>query len=76
MINDNSNVVIVTTKDSETVQALLDINGLSRATEFYDTASYERFGCKSYFIDDYMKKNNIKRAIFIDDSLKHISKCS
>jgi CMP-N-acetylneuraminic acid synthetase/phosphoglycolate phosphatase-like HAD superfamily hydrolase len=75
LINSNNNIVIVTTKDAETVQALLDANGLNRAIDIFDTESYEEFGCKSYFMDDYIKKKNIKRAIFIDDSHKHISKC-
>ncbi|MEH6449786.1 MAG: hypothetical protein V7765_14000 [Oleispira sp.] len=76
LINNNINIVIVTTKDAETVLALLETNGLSRSIDIFDTASYEEFGCKSYFMDDYIRKNSITRAIFIDDSKKHISKCS
>jgi CMP-N-acetylneuraminic acid synthetase/phosphoglycolate phosphatase-like HAD superfamily hydrolase len=76
LINENTNIVIVTTKDSETVKTLLKANGLKRSVAIYDTTAYEKFGCKSYFIDDYMNKNNIKRAIFVDDSSKHLSKCS
>jgi CMP-N-acetylneuraminic acid synthetase/FMN phosphatase YigB (HAD superfamily) len=76
LINNNNNVVILTTKDAETVRALLEVNGLKRNVDVFDTKSYEKFGCKSYFIDDYIKKNRIKKAIFIDDSDKYISKCS
>ncbi len=76
LINDNPNIVIVTTKDCETVRALLDINGLNRDVDIYDATTYEKFGCKSHFIDDYIKKNKIQRAIFVDDSAKHLSKCS
>lgn len=75
LINSNSNIVIVTTKDAETVRVLLDENGVNRAIDIFDSESYEKFGCKSYFMDDYIKKHNIKRAIFIDDSKKHIAKC-
>jgi len=76
IINHNKNIVIVTTKDAETVQALLDNHGLDRNIEIYDAESYEEFGCKSYFMDDYIRKNSISRAVFIDDSTKHIAKCS
>ena len=76
LLNENNNVVILTTKDAGTVKALLDVNGVSRDVDIFDTKSYEKFGCKSYFIDDYIKKNNIRKAIFIDDSSKYISKCS
>jgi len=75
LINRHKNIVIVTTKDADTVKALLDNYGLSRSIEIYDSKSYEQFGCKSYFIDDYIKKNNIQSSIFIDDSKKHLEKC-
>ncbi len=76
LINEHSNVVIVTTKDAPTVRALLDANGLRRNVDIYDTQSYQEYGCKSYFMDDYIKKNKINKAIFVDDSSKHLSKCS
>jgi len=74
LINQNLNIVILTTKDSETVQALLDMSGLKRHVDIFDSKSYEQFGCKSFFMDDYIKKNNIKRALFVDDSKKHLDK--
>jgi CMP-N-acetylneuraminic acid synthetase/phosphoglycolate phosphatase-like HAD superfamily hydrolase len=75
LINNNLNVVIVTTKDADTVKALLTKYGVTRDVDIYDNESYEEFGCKSFFMDDFIKKNNIKRALFVDDSIKHINKC-
>lgn len=75
LINDNKNIVIVTTKDAPTVKALLDCYGLKRSIDIYDAKSYEEFGCKSNFMDHYIKKHHINKAIFIDDSKKHIAKC-
>ncbi|WP_462155371.1 hypothetical protein [Pseudoalteromonas piscicida] len=75
LINNNPNVVIVTTKDAETVDALLKIYGVTREVSIYDTKSYEQYGCKSFFMADYMKKNSIKKALFVDDSYSHLSKC-
>lgn len=74
-INENDNVAIVTTKDKDTVKALLDNKGLSRNVDIYDTKSYEKFGCKSYFIDDFMRKNAVEKGLFIDDSSRHLNKC-
>ena len=75
LINENENIVIVTTKDAATVKALLNNHGLKRDISIYDTQSYQEFGCKSYFMDDFIKTNSISKAIFIDDSSKHLSKC-
>jgi len=75
LINKNKNIVIVTTKDAETVKALLDNYGLKRAIDIYDAKSYEQFGCKSYFMDDYIKRNKIQSSIFIDDSIGQLEKC-
>jgi CMP-N-acetylneuraminic acid synthetase/phosphoglycolate phosphatase-like HAD superfamily hydrolase len=76
IINENINVVIVTTKDEATVQALLIKYGTTREVQIYDSKTYEEFGCKSFFMDDYIKKNSIKRSLFIDDSKSHLDKCS
>jgi CMP-N-acetylneuraminic acid synthetase/phosphoglycolate phosphatase-like HAD superfamily hydrolase len=76
LINQNDNIVIVTTKDASTVDALLTMYGVTREVTIYDAKTYEEFGCKSYFMDDYIKKNSIKRALFIDDSKSHLDKCN
>ncbi|WP_197481473.1 hypothetical protein, partial [Oleiphilus sp. HI0086] len=55
LINNNSNVVVVTTKDAETVSALLEKYGVLRDVEIFDSRSYDQFGCKSLFMDDYIK---------------------
>lgn len=75
LLNENSNIVILTTKDKGTVKALLDLYGVKREVDIFDTESYEKFGCKSIFINEYIKTENIKRSLFVDDSMKHIKKC-
>ncbi|MFT4806505.1 MAG: hypothetical protein ACI9YE_003739, partial [Psychroserpens sp.] len=75
LINQNNNIVIVTTKDAPTVKALLERYGVSREISIYDAKSYEDFGCKSLFIDDFIKTNYIKSSLFIDDSRSHLDKC-
>jgi CMP-N-acetylneuraminic acid synthetase/phosphoglycolate phosphatase-like HAD superfamily hydrolase len=76
LINENSNIVIVTTKDSPTVKVLLEKYGVEREITIYDAKAYEDFGCKSLFIDDYIKRNYIKTSLFIDDSISHLNKCN
>jgi CMP-N-acetylneuraminic acid synthetase/phosphoglycolate phosphatase-like HAD superfamily hydrolase len=75
LINQNNNIVIVTTKDAPTVKALLEKYGVSREISIYDAKAYEDFGCKSLFIDDFIKTNYIKSSLFIDDSRSHLDKC-
>ena len=75
LINQHKNIVIVTTKDGATVKALLHKYGVERDVDIYDAKTYDKFGCKSLFIDDYIKKSSIKRSIFIDDSYSHLKKC-
>ncbi|NRB42054.1 MAG: hypothetical protein HRU20_26880 [Pseudomonadales bacterium] len=76
MLNSSRNIVIVTTKDEPTVKALLESHGLDRSVDIYDAKSYEQFGGKSNFIDDYIRSHGIKQALFIDDSAQHLEKCS
>ncbi|MFT6985471.1 MAG: CMP-N-acetylneuraminic acid synthetase/phosphoglycolate phosphatase-like HAD superfamily hydrolase [Psychromonas sp.] len=75
ILDENENTCIVTTKDKATVDALLKFNGVSRNVEIYDTKDYEEYGCKSYLIDKIITSKNIKNAIFIDDSRKHLDAC-
>jgi CMP-N-acetylneuraminic acid synthetase/phosphoglycolate phosphatase-like HAD superfamily hydrolase len=76
LINQNTNIVIVTTKDAPSVKALLEKYGTTREVTIYDAKTYEDFGCKSLFIDDYIKANSIKKSLFIDDSNSHLEKCN
>jgi CMP-N-acetylneuraminic acid synthetase/phosphoglycolate phosphatase-like HAD superfamily hydrolase len=76
LINENNNIVIVTTKDAPSVKALLEKYGVSREVAIYDAKYYEDFGCKSLFMDDFIKKNHIKTSLFIDDSISHLDKCN
>lgn len=76
LINEMENIAIVTTKDSPTVEALLKKYGVSKKVDIFDSKSYEKFGCKSLFMDNYIKTKGIENAIFVDDSKSHIDKCS
>jgi CMP-N-acetylneuraminic acid synthetase/phosphoglycolate phosphatase-like HAD superfamily hydrolase len=75
ILNANENTCIVTTKDKATVDALLKFNGVSRNVDIYDAKDYEEYGCKSYLIDKIITSKNIKNAIFVDDSRKHLDAC-
>lgn len=75
LINQNNNIAILTTKDASTVKVLLEKYGVSREIAIYDNTDYEEFGCKSLFMDNYIKTNFIKSSLFIDDSKSHINKC-
>lgn len=76
LLENYENSCIVTTKDRETVQALLQTNGVSREVKIYDASDYEKHGCKSRLIDGLIKENSINKAIFVDDSYKHLEKCN
>jgi len=74
LINNNSNISILTSKDQASVKELLDKYGLKRDIDIYDTKEYDEYGCKSFFIDAYIKENDIKKALFVDDLDAHIKK--
>jgi CMP-N-acetylneuraminic acid synthetase/phosphoglycolate phosphatase-like HAD superfamily hydrolase len=75
ILDTNANTCIVTTKDKVTVEALLKVNGVSRNVEIYDAKDYEEYGCKSYLIDKIINAKKIKKALYIDDSRKHLDAC-
>ncbi|MYM62864.1 HAD family hydrolase [Pseudomaricurvus sp. HS19] len=75
-INNSQNIVIVTTKDKTTVNALLQNHGLARDLEIFDAKTFEEYGGKANFMDDYIKRNHIREALFVDDSEQHLEKCS
>ena len=65
---------IVTTKDKETVLRLLNIENIQfDSSRIYDRNDYAKYGNKKNIIAILMDN---KKAIFIDDSLKHIEECS
>ena len=76
LIEEYDNVSIVTTKDKETVRALLSNYGVTRDVAIYDTVDYEKYGCKSSLIHELIKEGSINHSVFIDDSEKHLAKCS
>ena len=74
LIETQERIVILSTKDKVTIQALLEVAGIKRDVLIFDSKTYSEFGCKSNFIDAYMKEQGVKRALFIDDSAKYIDK--
>ena len=76
LLENYENSCIVTTKDKETVQALLKTNGVSREVNIFDASDYEKHGCKSRLMDGLIKGNSVNKAIFVDDSHKHLNKCN
>jgi len=67
---------IITTKDSETVMNLLSKERIIfNIKRIYDNMAFERFKKKNDIIQMLMKKENIDKAIFIDDSRKHLDGC-
>jgi len=65
---------IITTKDKETVLKLLDIENIQfNTTNIYDKEDYSKYGSKKNIITTLVDN---KKAIFVDDSLKHIKECS
>jgi phosphoglycolate phosphatase-like HAD superfamily hydrolase len=67
---------IVTTKDSKTVDILLKKTGISfREENIFDKKSFAKLKSKSFIIDNHMQKNNITKALLIDDSARHIQEC-
>lgn len=75
LISNYSNIMIVTTKDAATAKASLATDGVAREVDVFGAEAYEEYGCESYFVDEYIKKNDIRNALFVDDSDKHSLKC-
>jgi hypothetical protein len=72
----NNSFAIVSTKDTSTIRKLLAVNGVKHIPEIYGADEFEAFGSKNKLISHVMGKELIKTALFIDDSLQHLSICS
>ena len=75
ILEKNQNSCIVTTKDKETVHALLTTFGIKRNVDIYDNKDYEEYGCKSYLIDKIISDKGINNAVFVEDSKKQLDSC-
>lgn len=75
LIDQYQNISVVTTKDAGTVRKLLEVHGVVRNVNIYDNTWYEKYGCKSQVINELIEQNNVQKAIFVDDSEKHLKKC-
>lgn len=67
---------IITTKDIDTVSKLLKINIQSfNLRNIYDKTYFDKFKTKSAVIRNIMKEYSMEDAIFVDDSIFHVSDC-
>jgi phosphoglycolate phosphatase-like HAD superfamily hydrolase len=72
----NAPYSIVTTKDLKTVDLLLKKSGISFQNDnIFDKIAFDKLKSKASIIDDHMRKNNITKALLIDDSACHIQEC-
>lgn len=75
ILEENESSCIVTTKDKETVSALLVLYGLNRNVDIYDNKDYEEYGGKSYLINKIISDKGVNNAVFVEDSKKHLDSC-
>lgn len=76
LLNMQDKFFIVTTKDKETVLRLLEIENISFTSDrVYDKEDFQYHGSKSKIIESIITRENIKKAIFIDDSAHHLQSC-
>lgn len=68
--------MIITTKDKATVQKLLLLEGIDFNDEsIYDRKDFEKYTNKANIIKKIMVDRKIEKAIFVDDSKKHLEDC-
>lgn len=69
-------IVIVSKKDFQSIKLRLNQYGLNLPDDkIFDKAKLEKYAEKSDFIAEYMIKNNIKRASFVDDNSNNLKPC-
>jgi len=77
LIAKGENFLIVTTKDKDTVQRLLQLEDIDFSKkDIYDKCDFEKYKNKFNIINKLMTEKEITNAIFIDDSRKHLESCS
>ena len=77
MMNDYPSIFdVVTVKDRDTVIDLLERGGLKNSICIYSNDDFEHYGSKSKCIEAIMRDQKVKKAIFIDDTSKHLDDCS
>ena len=75
-IKDTLDIVILSTKNEFAIKNHLEDYEFNITEEkIIGKEKLKKYQTKSNFIDTYIKANNIKRAIFIDDSLDNLIEC-
>ena len=76
IVND-FNIIIVSTKNEEPILRHCTDYGLNISKEkIIGKTKLKQYGSKKLFIENYIQKNNLQKAVFIDDSVKTIKDCS
>lgn len=68
---DNHDVIIVTTKNKEATNILLEHYQI-KVNKVYANDEIKYYGSKGLLITHLMDENNIKKAIFVDDAVEHL----
>lgn len=69
-------IVIVSKKDFQSIKLRLNQYGLNLPDDkIFDKTKLEKYAEKSDFISEYMIKNNVKRASFVDDNSNNLKPC-
>jgi phosphoglycolate phosphatase-like HAD superfamily hydrolase len=68
---DNHDVIIVTTKNKEATNILLEHYKI-KVNKIYANDEIKCYGSKGLLITHVMDENNIKEAIFLDDAVEHL----
>lgn len=69
-------VVIVSRKDFSSIKFRLNQYGLSISDKnIYGKEQLEKYQQKGEFLKEYMLKNNVNRAFFVDDNSKNLLSC-
>lgn len=76
LLNDFSDSVrIVSTKDRETIENLLQSQGLAKPVTIHSADAFDLHGSKSEIIIRALSEERVNSAIFVDDCFAHIEQC-
>ena len=76
-IANNFNIIIVSTKNEEAILKHCMDYGLNiEKDNIIGKTKLKQYGSKKEFLEYYIKENQIKKSIFIDDAIETVKKCS
>ena len=76
-ISKDFNILIVSTKNEEAISRHCQDYGFDIKEEnIIGKTKIKQFGSKKEFLEYYIKENNLKRSIFIDDATNTVKQCS